>query len=190
MSLVINAFIFAVTAVLTLRLFYQEGRWAVSNGTPAFRYFTVLSNEFCAVAALLMCLAPTQSWVWLLKYVATVAVSVTMLTVLLFLGPNYGYKELLKGSDFFMHLLTPLLALVSFCVFEKRGLSYRTAMIGVLPVLLYGVVYLYKVVIAPEGKRWDDFYGFNKGGKWPIAFTAMILGALFVCLGLTALQNL
>lgn len=190
MSLLINAFIFVITTVLTVRFFYQDGRWAVSNGAEAFRFFTVLSNVFCAVAALLMCLAPSQSWVWLLKYVATVAVSVTLLTVFLFLGPSFGYKELLKGSDFFMHLLTPLLALVSFCAYEKRGLSFGTALFGVLPVLLYGILYLYKVVIVPEGKRWDDFYGFNKGGKWPIAFTAMILGAFLVCLGLMALQNL
>ena len=44
-----------------------------------------------------------------------------------------------------------------------------------LPVVLYGPLYLYKIVYAPPQERWDDFYGFNKGGKWPIAFAAMLL---------------
>lgn len=189
MDTMINAAIFIITAGLTLRFFYQDGRWAIQNGAPAFRYFTVLSNVFCALTALLMCLLPSQDWVWLLKYVGTAAVTVTMMTVLLFLGPHYGYKELLKGSDFFMHLLTPLLALVSFCVYEKRGLSFYTALIGALPVLFYGLFYLYKVVFAPAEKRWDDFYGFNQAGKWPIAFTAMNLGGVLICFGLMALQN-
>ena len=50
-----------------------------------------------------------------------------------------------------------------------------------LPVVLYGALYLYKVVLVPEESRWEDFYGFNKGGKWRTSFTAMIVGAFLVC---------
>ena len=57
----------------------------------------------------------------------------------------------------------------------------NTALTGVVPVLLYGAVYLYKVVYAPEERRWEDFYGFNKGGKWLISLSAMIVGTLVVC---------
>ena len=59
-----------------------------------------------------------------------------------------------------------------------------------MPVLLYGAVYLYKVVFTPEERRWEDFYGFNKGGKWPAAFITMMAGAFAVCMELMALQNL
>ena len=190
MALVINAAIFVITLVILIQCFYKEGRWAWENGAGVFRYFTVLSNIFCALAALAMCLAPEQNWSWLLKYIGTAAVTVTMMTVLLFLGPQFGYLDQLKGNNFFMHLLTPLLAIVSFCVLERRGLAFGTAMLGVVPVLLYGLYYLYRVVVVPEKKRWDDFYGFNKDGKWPIAFTAMVVGAFLVSLGLMALQNL
>ena len=37
------------------------------------------------------------------------------------------------------------------------------------------------VLYAPEDKRWDDFYGFNRGGRWPVSFAAMIGGAAFAC---------
>lgn len=191
MSIILNAAIFLITAFLTVRFFKKDGVWSFENGAVAFRYFTVLSNVFCALAALAMCLAPDQRWAWLLKYVGTAAVTVTLLTVFLFLGPAVGgVKELLKGSDLFMHLLTPLMALTSFCVFERRGLSFGTAMLGVLPVAFYGLFYLYKVILVPEHKRWEDFYGFNKSGKWPISFAAMHVGAFLISLGLMALQNL
>ena len=157
------------------------------------RFFTVLSNLFCAGAALLMCHFPYSRGVWMLKYAGTTAVTVTMLTVFLFLAPSMGkggLAKLLKGADLFMHLITPLLALVSFCVFEKRGMSFGTALFGMISVILYGPWYLYRVVYAPEEKRWEDFYGFNKGGKWPVSFAMMAAGTFLICMGLMALQNL
>ena len=136
---------------------------------------------------------PQSHGAWLLKYIGTAAVTVTMLTVFLFLAPSVGkdwVSVLLKGPDLFLHLITPLLALFSFCALEKRGMDFRTALWGMLPVLLYGPWYLYKIRFAPEGKRWDDFYGFNKGGKWLISFAMMAIGTFLMCMGLMALQNL
>ena len=65
----------------------------------------------------------------MLKYIGTAAVTVTMLTVFLFLAPGIGkgWAGILLThtvSDFFMHLLTPLAALFSFCLLEKRGMSF------------------------------------------------------------------
>ena len=185
-SIVINAVIFAVTAVLLVRCFYMEGRWQLRRGLKAFRYFTVLSNAFCALTALAMAIGQLRGAVspFLLtfKYLGTASVAVTLLTVVLFLGPTQGYRALLSGDSFYMHLAGPLLAIGSFCFLEKRGMTMATALTGLLPVLLYGVVYLYKVVYAPQEKRWEDFYGFNRGGKWPVAFGAMLVGTAAVCL--------
>ena len=187
MDLVFNALIFIITAVLVVRLFFRG--WDKTK--EAFRFFTQQSNAFCGAAALLMCIAPGAQWAWTIKYVATVAVTVTMLTVFLFLGPSIGsYKPLLSGSVFFMHLLTPMMALVSFVFFEKRGMGFSTALLGMLPVVLYGSWYLYKVVLSPEDRRWKDFYGFNKNGKWPISFAAMMVGAFAVCMVFMVLQNI
>ena len=135
----------------------------------------------CAVSALAMCLFPEKDWAYYLKVMGTAAVTVTMLTVLIFLGRLYGYKALLTGSDLFMHLITPLLAIISLCVFERRGISFLGSLIGVIPVALYAPLYLYNVVYAPEEKRWEDFYGFNRDGKWPIAYALMLAGAALIC---------
>ena len=190
MSIAFNLAIFLITAALMLRIFRKGGAWNIENGKTAFRFFTVQSNVLCAVSALLMCFFPGVRAVWLLKYAGTAAVCVTMLTVLIYLGPVYGYKKLLSGTDLFMHLITPLLALVSFAVFEKQGLSFAEALWGLVPVILYGALYMYKAVFAPKDKAWEDFYGFNRTGKYYLSAAAMVAGTFLICLGLMALQNL
>jgi hypothetical protein len=191
---ILNAAIFGITLVLMVFvIFRKDHRWDPERGKTSLRFFTVQSNILCAAAALLMCLFPRGTAVWLLKYAGTAAVTVTMLTVFLFLAPSVGknwVSVLLTGPDLFMHLLTPLLALISFCGPERRGMSFGTALLGMLPVLLYGPLYLYKIRFAPEGRGWDDFYGFNKGGRWPLSFALMVAGTFLICMGIMALQNL
>jgi len=57
----------------------------------------------------------------------------------------------------------------------------------VIPVILYGFVYLYEVVMIG---RWDDFYGYNKNGKWPVSMAAMFVGGFLVCVMVRVLFNL
>ena len=115
MDTAINILIFVITAISLLFCFRKEGRWDLQKGLKSLRFFTILSNLFCAVCALLLVLSSAQ-WAWLLKYVGTVAVTVTLLTVLFFLGPNMGYKQMFSGKDLYLHLCGPLMAIVSFCI--------------------------------------------------------------------------
>ena len=192
----LNTLIALLTLLIVVSFFRKDGQWVPERGKFALRVFTTLSNILCAAACLLTALAMNAGgvpeWIWTLKYIGTAAVTVTMLTVLFFLAPSFGkgaLKVLLSGTDLFLHLVTPLLALVSFCVFERRGMSFCRSLWGMLPVVLYGPLYLYKILFALPEKRWDDFYGFNRGGKWPIAFAAMLAGTFLICLGIMALQN-
>jgi hypothetical protein len=191
----LNLLLFLVTTVLYISYFFSEGKTNVERGLAALRFFTVLSNLFCAFASLLMAVAllggiPPR-WVWLVKYVSTVAVSVTFTTVMVFLGPQYGYADLFRKRDLYFHLIGPLLALVSFCITERfYPLSFASSLLGEIPVILYGAFYLYKVVLGPDTGRWDDFYGYNKDGKWPISFTAMIVGGALLCVALWLLYRL
>lgn len=177
-SIVINLAIFLATGLLLIR-------GVKESGPKIFRYFTVLSNAFCALSALVMALCQLTGRVpeaaRLFKYLGTVSVTVTLATVLFFLGPTQGYRELFSGYDLYMHLIGPLMAITSFLFLEKGNMPLSKAPLGVIPVALYGVVYLYKVIFAPQESRWKDFYGFNRGGKWPLAFAAMLAGTLAVC---------
>ena len=151
------------------------------------RYFTSLSNVFCgltavAVAVCRLCGVLPRA-VLILKYMGTVSVTVTLLTVIFFLGPTMkDYKKLLTGPDLFLHLICPVLALVSYFAWDKPSASWPVVFLGMLPMVLYAAMYLYRVLWAPEGKRWKDFYGFNRGGKWPVSLIAMLLGTLIISL--------
>ena len=149
----------------------------------SFRYFTVLSNLFCALTALILLVAELfgamPAWAVVLKYVGTAAVAVTLCTVFLYLLPATRSLEGLLGSmpETIMHLITPVLAILSFLGFEKGAMSAWAIPLAVLPVLLYGWLYLDRVVFA---RAWPDFYGFNKNGKWKLSFSLMAAGAVLI----------
>ena len=194
---ILNLMIFAVTFVLVMNFPRKDGEWQPKRWKKAFRYFTVQSNVLCAAACLLTGIASLTGdipqWIWLLKYIGTAAVTVTMLTVFFFLAPSIGegWAKVLLGSvsDFFMHLVTPVAALATFCFPEKRGMSFGQALLGMLPVLLYGILYFYKTLYAPEDRRWEDFYGFHRGGKTLVSAAGMLAGTFLICCALMALQN-
>ena len=148
------------------------------------RFFTVLSNLFCAVSCLAFALGRlcgnVPEILYILKYMSTCAVTVTLMTVLVFLGPTVGYKFLLSGPDFWLHLAVPLLAILSYLVWDHIPMNGEAVILGALPVILYGLLYLYKVVVVPPEKGWEDFYGFNRNGKWPVSFTAMMAAGFLI----------
>ena len=78
--------------------------------------------------------------------------------------------------------------MISFCFLERwYPLSFALSLTGMLPVILYGTLYLNRVVTV---KRWEDFYGFNKNGKWQISFSAMVAGSFLLCVILWLLCRL
>ena len=178
-SAVINEAIVFITA-LSLR--------AVIRRTPkeklpeTFRYFTVLSNLFCALTALILLVCEffgvLPAWAATLKYMGAVSVTLTFLVVLLFLWPSLGtIQGLWDGPELFLHFVTPLLAVVSFLFYEKKGLSAWIIPLGLVPVLLYGWLYLDRVILA---RTWRDMYGFNKNGRWKLSFSLLVLGTIAI----------
>ena len=186
-SAVINEAIVFLTVLAMIAL---VRRVSLKKLPESFRYFTTLSNLFCALTALLLLLCELfgamPAWAVTLKYMGTVAVTVTFFTVFLFLFPASRSIEGLfsNGPEIIMHLVTPLLALLSFLCFESRALSAWIIPLGILPVILYGWLYLNRVVMAGA---WPDFYGFNKNGKWQLSFSLMILGTVAIAVLLWAL---
>lgn len=188
MDTILNLLIVLFTAVSFLFCFRnKEGEWALQNGRYMLRFFTILSNLFSALASLialfLLRSGSLPYGIWLIKYIATASVTVTFLTVMVFLGPTLGYKNQLSGWSLYLHLAGPIFAILSFCFYERfYFLSFLSSLWGIAPVILYGILYLKKVVFSSGNSQWDDFYGFNKNGKWKISFSAMVAGAFLVCI--------
>ena len=177
-SAVINEAIVFITAAAMVVLVRRVSREKLKE---SFCYFTVLSNVFCAFTALILLLSELfgamPAWAVALKYMGTVAVTVTFLTVCLFLLPATRSIQGLfsNGTEIVMHLVTPLLAIFSFLCFENRGLSAWVIPLGVLPVL---------VVLQ---RAWPDFYGFDRGGRWKLSFSLMMVGTVIAAVLLWAL---
>ena len=183
-SAVINEAIVFCTALAMYALIRRTPR---EKQMENYRYFTVLSNLFCALTALVLLICELFGamplWAVALKYMGTVVVTVTFLTVFLYLLPASRSREGLLNTwpETTMHLITPVLAILSFLCFEKKGLSGWVIPLGLLPVLLYGWLYLDRVVAT---KAWPDIYGFNKGGRWRLSFGLMTVGTVAIAVAL------
>ena len=179
-SAVINEAIVFFTVLAMIALVRRTPREKLPEN---FRYFTVLSNLFCALTALILLVCELcgamPPWAAALKYMGTAAVTVTLVTVFVYLLPAAGSLKGLLDSwpELIMHLITPLLAILSFLFFENEGLSAWIIPLGVLPVLLYGLLYFNRVVVA---RTWEDMYGFNRSGKWRQSFAFMLLGTVVI----------
>ncbi len=174
-SAVINE---AIVFLTVLSMSAMIRRTPKEKRPTAFRYFTVLSNLFCGLTALILLICELfgamPPWAVTLKYMGTVAVTVTICTVLIYLLPLMRtIHGLLDGPELIMHLITPVLAILSFCCFEKGDVSAWIIPLGLVPVLLYGWLYLDRVVLK---KAWEDLYGFNRNGKWKQSFALMAAG--------------
>ena len=195
---ILNILIVGITlyAVISISSTGLEGNME-GSGTTAFRYFTIDSNILCAITSFIMLVYDIKAlkgneipqYAYTLKMIGTTAVTVTFITVAVFLGPIQGYGMMLAGANLFMHLITPLLAIISFIFMEKSNQKFGVTFLSVLPVFIYGSIYLYLVVFK---KVWPDFYCFNSGmlnGLWYISYIVMILLAFGIAVVLYNLNR-
>ena len=129
----------------------------LGHGFSSLVYYTLDSNVFLAVAALIYCgnLFPVLfGWkkaipgtVRKLKYIATAAISITFFVVLFVLPFYYdsyfaGLRTLLfSGSNLYLHLLSPLCAIASFLCFDPVSeRSKALPFLSILPMLAYALV--------------------------------------------------
>ena len=192
-------------------LFYRgDGNMSVT-GLYAFIYFTVDSNLLSAVCGIVTAVCAFRAmgmvrrrqkegdslpdvfprWAVLLQYSGTAAVSVTLLTVLLFLGPNLGYASMFAGKNLYLHLICPILSIITLCfLIRAYKISMAETSISVLPTFFYAIVYVRQTVfLGYENGGWHDFYGFNHWNTWPLAALIMLLGTWIIGLVLRAVHN-
>ena len=208
-SLMINIAIVVITVLAISKFFVGTGDANMQiSGWSSMRYFTNLSNCFAALASVLCIVFNIMNirydsnvfpkWVFLIKFMATVSVTVTFLTCVFFLGPTnifafapYGvspwraYIFIFFGNALYLHLVTPLLAIISVLFFESTdSFTKKEASFAVITVFLYALVYIYEVaIVGAENGGWRDFYGFTFGGKMylaPLSGAVMLLATLLI----------
>ncbi len=172
------------------------------DSAKTFRFFTTDSNLLSALSCL--CILPfvikiavtgegsIPLWVQIFKYVGTCSVTLTFLTVVVFLGPTQGYGAMFSGANLWLHLICPLLCMISYLLTDcPTKTDWKTTFFGMLPVVIYGAVYIVAVLLIGESNGgWEDFYGFNRGGKWFVSLPLMLGGGYAIAYGEWTLANL
>ena len=137
------------------------------HGCRMFQFYTVDSNIFamlaCAVYAVflirrLIAKAEIPAWAAMVKYAAVCCLAVTFLVVVAVLAPvngAKGYQMMLLHDDMlYHHLLCPLLAALSFFLFDRVPVKAgKAARFALLPTVVYAVVTvilnLVRVLVGP-----------------------------------------
>ena len=194
-SLGINAFIAVSVPAAWLYMVMVRGGILSSTGLSSLRYFTVLSNLLMGLASLIWLIFALRrgempEWVRCLKFTGAVAVSLTITTVFVFLGPLFGFGGMFYGANLFFHLLVPVAAIADCGFFDtERKIPMKYTYIAVIPMLIYGTVYYANILIngKSEGMNTNDWYGFAGGGpaSAALAFLVILLANwVIACAGL------
>ena len=167
-----------------------------STGEQPLHYFTVLSNLLSAVTAAFMIPYAVEGirkkhfvlprFVVLFQFSAVICVSITMFAAFTFILPTQGI-DAVQGTNFWLHIITPLCALILFhCVETGVSISWREALVCLIPFWIYIIVYFIMVIlVGEENGGWSDFY--MTRAFWP----AWVSIALFIVIGfsMTALMR-
>ncbi len=198
-SMGLNIAITVLSFVTWIMMFVSSGNENYqANGFFSLLFFTVLSNLFVGIASFLLFIFQLVSfirkenhvrrWMMVLKFASVVSVLLTALTVACFLAPRAqmnqeGYFSLYASYNLFFHFIIPLLALVNFVFFENEpSLKFRYTFFSLLPVIFYGLFYLFNYEYKFVGVKMADssieydWYGMIKNDKtWFILLVVVIL---------------
>jgi hypothetical protein len=153
-----------------------------------FQAFTYDSNLLFLTAALLTIVFDIISlikankklptWVVIYKYIATTAVTVTFVTVLVLLWPatqDAGWAY--GGNNFFLHLLIPVIAIIDFIFFESETkINWKVIFFSLSSTLIYGIFY----IIFVKLNIMEDMYQMLQNGRQYYMPIAMIAGTLLI----------
>ena len=144
-----------------------------SAGVSALKYFTIDSNLLMAFAAVVNMSYtvrehkhshPVPVWVGILRYIAVVSVMLTFGTTFLFLVRLYGFRAMIAGVNFYLHLIVPLMSFFLFLMVQPtRRTGFGMSFIAVLPMLIYGMCYMGNILVNGRSSA-NDWYGFARWG--------------------------
>ncbi|MBQ9457023.1 MAG: DUF2188 domain-containing protein [Bacilli bacterium] len=156
-----------VFAVLNLIMGFLPGTTTMTI-TEAVKYFTVDSGILLAVTSLAALIADItivngkkgSKFVSALKLMGVTASAVTMIMVLTYICPqNIGGNGWAAVTDYTwpleLHIIAPVLAILSFIFECKPKLGWYVAFTGIIPVAAYGGIAIALTVMGQPG--WDKY---------------------------------
>ena len=190
--------IFTVIGIILMLTSNAEEGALQSSGLENFKFYTVLTNVFCGIVALIYLVSIFAKKgiekMAALKLAAVCGVAITFAVVAFMFGPLYGFLQFYKRGNLYFHLLLPVTAIIEFLFIKRKRLPFRYTVFAAIPTILYAIGYLLNILINGLGGPWpdtNDFYGFLNWG-WPIGiviFTGIPLTAFAVACIFRAVSN-
>ena len=205
----------AATFGAWLYIFFFGTGSLVQNGFGSLRYFTLLSNLFAGIVAAAWLVTVHRDSktgadpggvagkedsgaagretgsvagreIERLKYISAASVGLTLVTVLGFLGPIYGYIAMFEGANLFLHLLAPVAAIAEVIFLSDAAFTRKDNMLVIIPPFLYGLGYVANILVNGIGEWPDtnDWYFFFAWGYAVGAVIYLVLLAVTWLLGL------
>lgn len=147
------AILSALAIVGILGIIFTAQSSAFMGGGSVFFFFTVQSNIFIIAISLIflvneiVVLVTNEGFINQtlrhIKYVATVAITVTFLVFFTMLAPLMGVDYLLSFNNFSLHAIVPILAIIDFIIFDTDiNLTYPNSLLATIAPISY-VLFVY-----------------------------------------------
>ena len=196
-SLVLNIIIVIFTILASFIMFsgfkFMHGSEPILESTKIgmFKFFTVDSNLFMGIVALLFAIKEIKLLkgkttdisvkMYTLKLMSTTGVGLTFFIVFGYLAQiaEGGIPSMIMNSNLFFHLIIPVLSMLTFILFEKTDkLSFKYSFYGLIPTVIYALYYLTNVLIHMENFKVSpiyDWYWFVQNGVWTAVIVMPII---------------
>ena len=209
-SLIINIII--VVLVTLGSIFMLSGFEFMAKEIPliatkleALKYFTVESNILIGIISLIFIIFEIQilqnkrkeipDFMYILKLIGTVGVTLTFIVTAIFLAPNseYPYYAFYQNSNLFFHLIVPILSIITFIFFESTDkIKFIYTICGIIPMMIYGLFYLTNILIHLDNGQVSfdyDWYGFLRYGLNTIIIIFPIIMIMTYTISLSLWQS-
>lgn len=194
-QLITNIVIVILVSIGTYMTMTYRSAWMEfqMRGIMCLRYFTVQSNIFAGVVALIALFYQGKT-TKVLKLMSATATGLTFAVVAFFLGPMYGYHRMYKNANLYFHLIVPLIAMIDFILLTDVPKKMKWKILSAMLTVLYGIGYILNILINGLGGRYprnNDFYFFLRWG-WGVAiliFAVIILLSFGIANLLCALNS-
>ena len=140
------------------------------RGNQLFKLFTVNSNTFSAIGALLMIPYAVEGirkkhftypkWIQLIQYSGAICTTLTFLFAVFLIFPTLGPRPAFMNMNFWLHLVCPMMTLILiFSAEADMKLSLKESVLCLTPFYIYAAVYIVNVVLIGEANGgWRDIY--------------------------------
>ena len=162
----------------------------MASGLENLKYFTVLSNIFCLIVAIIFIVLSLmrKKCPIILKLISVSGVALTFAIVAFFLAPMYPDLNMYEGTNRLFHLIVPIVAMIEFIMYEQeRKMPFKYTFFAAIPSLIYGNCYLANCLINGVGEwpETNDWYGFLNWG-YPVGI-AIFAGVVLMNWGIACL---